>query len=62
MASREDTSGQVPWNKGPLPATKQWSLDLNQGQVAPEYGLGLQSWVPTAPGATHKLCDLGQVS
>lgn len=61
MDGLEDTLGQAPL-AGPLPATKQLSLDLNQGQVASEHGLGIHFWVLTATQAAHNLCDLEQVT
>lgn len=47
MDGLEDTLGQAPL-EGPLPATRQLSLDLNQSQVASERGLGVHFWVLTA--------------
>lgn len=40
--------GTSPGLWGPFSAAKQQRPDLNQGQVASEHGLGIQSWVPTA--------------
>lgn len=43
LAGREATSGHVPWTVAHFPTTKEQSLDLNQGQVSSEHGLGIQS-------------------
>lgn len=47
MDGLEDALGQAPL-VGPLPATRQLSLDLNQGHVASEHGLGVHFWALTA--------------
>lgn len=62
MTGVDDTLGHVPWTWGFLPATKQQSLDLTQGQVASEHGPRFHLWVPTATRAAHPLHDLGQVT